>query len=220
MAKDIAEYCKCCDTRQIVNNKFTKQRPELHPIPVSDVWKQIGIDLIGPLTETERGNNHCHRLLFQTQVFNCDETGVTIVFKPNKVVAELGKRHVYALSAAEKGKTHTVLSCMSATGFTLPPMMIYPRKTCVSDKLKEGAYPNTLFVSSESGWVNAVLLTLGACTRGLQYFVCLSVCLFVCYQSPGFFSRLYDKLDLPARSSLVFLGFQLTDFDKTVLFGR
>ena len=91
------------------------------------------------------------------QVFNCDETGVTIVFKPNKVVAELGKRHVYALSADEKGETHTVLSCVSATGFTVPPMMIYPRKTCVRDKLKEGAYPNTLFVSSESGWVNAEL---------------------------------------------------------------
>ena len=37
-------------------------------------------------------------------VLDCDETGVTIVFKPNKVVAELGKRHVYALSADEKGK--------------------------------------------------------------------------------------------------------------------
>ena len=53
-----------------------------------------------------------------------------------------------------------------------------------------------------------------ACARGLQYLVCL----FVCYQSPGFFSRLYDKLDIPSRYSLVFLGFQLTDFDKTVSF--
>ena len=34
--------------------------------------------------------------------------------------------------------------------------------------------------------------------------LCLSVCLSVCYQSPGFFSRLYDKLYLPACSSLVF----------------
>ena len=59
MAKDVAEYCKCCDTCQRVNNKFTKQRPELHPIPVSDVWtEQIGIDLIGPLPETERGNKY------------------------------------------------------------------------------------------------------------------------------------------------------------------
>jgi hypothetical protein len=86
----------------------------------------------------------------------CDETGVTIVFKPNKLVAELRKRHLYALSASEKGKIHTVLSCVSATGFMLPPMMVYPRRKCVPDKLK-GAYPNTLFVSSESGWINAEL---------------------------------------------------------------
>ena len=46
----------------------------------------------------------------------------------------------------------------------------------------------------------------------------LFVCLSVCYQSPGFYSRLYDKLDIPACSSLVFLGFQLSDFDKTVSF--
>ena len=60
------------------------------------------------------------------QIFNCDEKGVTVVFKPNKVIAELGKRNVYALSAAERGKTHTILSCVSATGFIVPPMMIYP----------------------------------------------------------------------------------------------
>ena len=46
------------------------------------------------------------------------------------------------------------------------------------------------------------------------------VCLYVCYQSPGSFSHLYDKLDLPTCSSLAFLGFQQTDFDKTVLFKR
>ena len=44
------------------------------------------------------------------------------------------------------------------------------------------------------------------------------LCLSVCYQSPGFYSRLYDKFDIPACSSLVFLGFQLSDFDKTVSF--
>ena len=36
------------------------------------------------------------------QIYNCDETGVTVVFKPNKVIAELGKKHVYAISAAER----------------------------------------------------------------------------------------------------------------------
>ena len=60
------------------------------------------------------------------QIFNCDEMGVTVVFKPNEVIAELGKRNVYALSAAEREKTHAILSCVSATGFIVPPMMIYP----------------------------------------------------------------------------------------------
>ena len=58
---------------------------------------------------------------------------------------------MYAVSSAERGKTHTILSCVSATGF------VVPRKTCVPDKLKEGAFSNTLFKSSESGWVNSVL---------------------------------------------------------------
>ena len=91
------------------------------------------------------------------QMYNCDESNVTIVFKPSKVVAELGKRNVYAISAVEKGETHTVLSCVSASGFVLPPMMVYPHKTCVPEKLKEGAIPNTLFGNSECGWINSQL---------------------------------------------------------------
>ena len=91
------------------------------------------------------------------QVFNCDETGVTIVHKPSKVVAELGRRNVYAITSAERGKTHTVLSCVSASGNSLPPMMIYPRKRCVPENVKEGALPGTFFANSENGWMNTQL---------------------------------------------------------------
>ena len=37
------------------------------------------------------------------QVYNADETGVTIVHKPGKVIAELGCHHVYSIMSAEKG---------------------------------------------------------------------------------------------------------------------
>lgn len=70
------------------------------------------------------------------QVYNCDETGVSIVHKPGKVLAELGRRNVYAITSAEKGKTHTILSCVSASGYVLPPMMIYPRQQSVPEKFK------------------------------------------------------------------------------------
>jgi len=90
-------------------------------------------------------------------IFNSDETGISVVHKPGKVVAELGRHNVYSMTSAERGKTHTILSCVSASGYVLPPMMIYPRKKAVPDKLKEGAVPGTLFVSSESGWINTEL---------------------------------------------------------------
>jgi len=43
-----------------------------------------------------------------------DETGVTVVHKPGKVVTEVGRRNVWAVTSGEKGKTHTILSCVSA----------------------------------------------------------------------------------------------------------
>ena len=47
MASDVSEHCKRCDTCQRVNNRLGRAKAELHLIPVTDVWKQIGIDLIG-----------------------------------------------------------------------------------------------------------------------------------------------------------------------------
>ena len=54
------------------------------------------------------------------QIYNADDTGIIIVHKLGKVVAELGHCNVYALTSAERGKTHTVLTCVSASGHILP----------------------------------------------------------------------------------------------------
>ena len=90
-----------------------------------------------------------------TQVYNADETGISIVHKPGKVLAEVGHKHVYSIVPAEKGKTHTILACTSALGYVLPPLMIFPHKSLVPDKLKTGAVPNTLFSNSPSGWITS-----------------------------------------------------------------
>ena len=80
----------------------------------------------------------------------------SIVHKQGKVVTEMGRRNVYALTLAESA-THTVLACVSASRFVLPPMIIYRRKRCVPESLKEGAILDTFFATSESGWVNSEL---------------------------------------------------------------
>ena len=58
-------------------------------------------------------------------IYNCDETGISVVHKTGKVIAESGCRNVYAVTSAERGKMHTMLSCVSASGYVLPPMIIY-----------------------------------------------------------------------------------------------
>jgi len=46
------------------------------------------------------------------KIWNMDETGVTVVHKPGKVVTEVGQRNVWAVTSGEKGETHTILTCI------------------------------------------------------------------------------------------------------------
>ena len=99
-------------------------------------------------------------------IYNADETGVGIVTNPGKGFAEIGRRNVYTITAAERGKTHTIMSCVSASGSTLPPLMVYPRKRSVPDKMRAGAVGGTLFEVSDNGWINKEIFLVW-----LQHFV-------------------------------------------------
>ena len=51
-----------CDKCQRNNHKLQKASGSLHPIPVTPhIWWQVGMDLIGPLPETPRGNKYVIR---------------------------------------------------------------------------------------------------------------------------------------------------------------
>ena len=92
-----------------------------------------------------------------SQIFNADETGVSIVHRPSKVIAQIGRRNVPSLTSADKGKTHTILACVSASGQVIPPFVVYPRKRPVPDKMRIGAHPDTVFHVSDSGWITREL---------------------------------------------------------------
>ena len=87
------------------------------------------------------------------QVYNVDETGISVVHKPGKVFSAVGRKHVYSLTSGEKGKTHTVVVCVSASGHAIPPLMIYPRKRVVPESMKIGAVSGTMFMTSDNGWI-------------------------------------------------------------------
>lgn len=50
---------KTCDRCQRANAKLQKVHATLHPIPVKgDAWCQVGMDLVGPLPETNKGHKY------------------------------------------------------------------------------------------------------------------------------------------------------------------
>ena len=87
------------------------------------------------------------------QVYNVDETGISVVHKPGKVLTAVGRKHVYSITSGEKGKTYTVVVCVSASGQAMPPLMIYPRKRAVPESMRVSAVPGTMFSVSDNGWI-------------------------------------------------------------------
>ncbi len=60
-------------------------------------------------------------------IWNMDETGVTTVQKPDRLVARRGFKQVGSLTSGERGTLVTLACAVSATGNSIPPYFIFPR---------------------------------------------------------------------------------------------
>ena len=94
-------------------------------------------------------------LLFASTICQKRSKGRAVIF--SMVIAHVGQHNVPSLTLADRGKTHTVNACVSASGQVLPPFMVYPRKRAVPENIKEGVYPNTIFQISDNGWITKEL---------------------------------------------------------------
>ncbi|XP_065658570.1 uncharacterized protein LOC136083093 [Hydra vulgaris] len=90
------------------------------------------------------------------QLWNMDETGITNVHKPGKIIATKGKRQVSKITSGERGATVTVVCAMSASGTYVPPLFIFPRKR-MTDRLAVGATSGSIIRVSSSGWTDSSL---------------------------------------------------------------
>lgn len=87
-----------------------------------------------------------------SEIWNIDETGVSTVLKPNKIVAAKGKRNVGAMTSGERGTNVTMVTAISASGNSVPPMFVFPRKNFKSHFLNGGP-PDCVGAGNASGWV-------------------------------------------------------------------
>lgn len=90
------------------------------------------------------------------KIWNMDETGLSTVQKPGRILAAKGARQVGKATSDERGTLVTLVCACSAAGVFLPPMFIFPRKRMV-ESLMNGAPPQSVGYASQSGWTDAQL---------------------------------------------------------------
>ena len=89
------------------------------------------------------------------QIFNCDETGMPLSQKSPKVVAQVGQKHPYSVTCGDKSQM-TILACASASGYNIPPMVVFDRKHIQAD-MTANEVPGTFYGLSKTGWMDGEL---------------------------------------------------------------
>lgn len=85
-------------------------------------------------------------------IFNMDETGLPMDPKSLRTVYRKGEKNPLARSSGNKSQT-TVVACVNAAGYCMPPLVILNRKT-VPSFYKEGEVPETKYGLSPKGWID------------------------------------------------------------------
>lgn len=96
------------------------------------------------------------RIFPATRIFNVDETGISTVQKPGKILATKGQRQVGFVTSWERGRNITVVCSVNAAGSFVPPMFIFPRKR-MSPQLEKGGPAGAIYRCSHNGWINEEL---------------------------------------------------------------
>jgi hypothetical protein len=60
-------------------------------------------------------------------IWNVDETGITTVQKPDRIIARKGCRQVGAMTSGERGTLVTLAIAVSAGGNSILPFFVFPR---------------------------------------------------------------------------------------------
>lgn len=86
-------------------------------------------------------------------IYNLDETGITTVMDPPKVISQRGQKQVAQAASSERGQLVTMCSIVNAIGNSLPPVFIFPRHK-YKDYFLKGAPPGSKGCATPSGWMN------------------------------------------------------------------
>ena len=83
-----------------------------------------------------------------------DETGITTIRKPDRIIGRCGTKQVGAITSIERGTLITVVGTISASGNSIPPYFIFSRVKFQRHSLN-GAPPGSKGGANPSRWMIA-----------------------------------------------------------------
>jgi transposase len=101
------------------------------------------------------------------QIFNMDETGMPLSPQSPKCVFTRGEKNPVNIDGGDKAQI-TVVACVSAAGYCIPPMVIWDRKK-LSLELTAGEVPGTFYGLSDKGWMDQELFDAWLSCHFLRY---------------------------------------------------
>jgi len=146
-------------------NSFMKRHPELslRTPEKTSMQRAVGfnktkVSRFFELLEKQLFNEDGSRKIPAQNMYNVDETGVTICQKPQKIVGKKGEKSIGVLTSVEKGKNITAICCVSASGTYVSPLFIYPRVRVRPEFLDRGPV-GAVARANKSGWITEDLFS-------------------------------------------------------------
>lgn len=90
-----------------------------------------------------------------SDIYNIDETGVTTVHTPNRIVAGRGIKQVGKVTSAERGTLVTMCCAVNALGNSIPRFFVFPR-VYFKDAMLIGAPVGSRGYTHPSGWMTSM----------------------------------------------------------------